>query len=201
VRASAASTDTFIGAFKDVVFEVGSTAPAMSLNLDLEIGETVANADIAYGASGLKPGSPWSLVVRSDPQTVASGTFASTAIGGTAQISTGLAPGWHSITFTGVSPSGSTVFQSVWFEVASSGTLAQTSTSEPTAKIPETPSESAQPAVNKGSEQSNLAIPKPLAKTGSDQSNLAITAFLLIFIGCAIKLMSLRVQHRETSQK
>jgi uncharacterized repeat protein (TIGR02543 family) len=185
VRASAASTNTFLGAFKDVVFEVGSTAPAMSLNLDLEIGETVANADIAYGASGLKPGSAWSLVVRSDPQTVASGTFASTAIGGTAQISTGLTPGWHSITFTGVSPTGSTVVQSVWFEVTSSGTLAQTSISEPEVKSAGTPSES---------------LPS-LANTGSNQSNLAIIAFLLIIIGCAIKLASLRVQRSEPYQR
>ncbi|MFA9277109.1 MAG: InlB B-repeat-containing protein [Rhodoluna sp.] len=131
VRASASSTSNYLADTEDVVFSITSSTPAVSLNLDMASGATVANSTVDYAASGLQSNSPWTLIVRSNPQTIASGTYSSGLLNGSAQIPSGLAAGWHSITLTGTGANGNTISHAVWFEVSSSGTLLQTSGSGP----------------------------------------------------------------------
>ncbi|MEY2698546.1 MAG: hypothetical protein RL720_502 [Actinomycetota bacterium] len=131
VRATAAANSNYLSDDQDVVFNIGASSPAVSLNLELSTGATVANSVVAYGASGLQNNSSWSLVLRSTPQTLISGTFTSTLLSGSTQIPAGLSAGWHSITFTGVTSSGATISHAVWFEVSSTGTLLQTSGTGP----------------------------------------------------------------------
>ncbi len=123
VRATAAANANYAAGSEDVEFEIGSTSPAMSLVLNLETGDEVADQQVAYGAAGLQSDSEWSLVVRSTPQTIASGTFAGSLVSGSAQIPENLTAGWHSITLTGYAPDGSLISHAVWFEVSESGTL------------------------------------------------------------------------------
>lgn len=132
VRATASSTSNYLADTEDVVFSVTSSSPAVSLNLGIASGATVANSTVDYAASGLQANSAWTLVVRSNPQTIASGTFSSGLLNGSAQIPSGLTAGWHSITLTGTGANGNTISHAVWFEVSSSGTLLQTSGSGPT---------------------------------------------------------------------
>jgi uncharacterized repeat protein (TIGR02543 family) len=173
IRATAASTQTYLTDTQDVVFSISSSAPAMSLNLDMAAGTTVANSSVDYAAAGLQNNSAWTLIVRSDPQTIASGTFSGTLLNGSAQLPAGLEAGWHSITLTGIGPSGNTISQAVWFEVSSSGTLLQTSGSEP------------------ASTSSNGSSASGLANTGNN-SHPGALALLILAVGLALVMYKRR---------
>lgn len=149
VRATASSTSNYLTGFREVTYSMTSSSPVLSLNLDVASGDQVANSAVDYGASGLQSNSSWTLVVRSSPQTIAAGTFTNSLVAGTAQLPAGLTAGWHSITLTGISPNGSILSHSVWFEVSSSGTMIQTSGSDPVASI-SNPTSLAQTGVNTG---------------------------------------------------
>lgn len=135
VRATAATNASYTEAFKDVTFVIGSTTTSVSLSLDLAVGEPTAEAPVEYATTGLAPGSSWDLVVRSNPQTLVDGTVGGAgSVLGTAAIPAGLAPGWHSLTFSGTSVNGGFVSTTVWFEVAVDGTLLKAQTTQPPAE-------------------------------------------------------------------
>lgn len=163
IRATAASTVNYLSATRDVSFNITSTAPAISLALDMTSGATVANSNVNYAASGLQNNSAWSLVVRSNPQTIASGTYSNSLLSGSAQIPSGLSAGWHSITLTGTGSNGETVSHAVWFEVSNSGTLLQTSGTGPA---------------------SPTSSPAGLAQTGGNTDSIWI-GILLVLAGVA----------------
>lgn len=167
IRATAASTVNYLTDTEDVVFSIGSSSPAMSLNLDMATGATVANSTVDYAASGLQNNSSWTLIVRSNPQTIASGTFTSGLLNGNAQIPSSLGVGWHSITLTGIGANGNTISHAVWFEVSSTGTLLQTSGSGP------------------ASPTSSGSNPSSLAHTGMS-SHTGSLAILMLAIGSAL---------------
>lgn len=178
VRASAQATSNYLGAHTDVTFSIGSSSPAMSLSLEMTAGDSVDNADVEYGASGLKENSDWMLVLRSTPQTLASGSFSSAVLSGTAQLPAGLSAGWHSITLSGVSPTGSTISQAVWFEISETGTLVRTA-----GVAPETSNQS----------RANAA---GLAATGT-RVGLPLTVSLILALVGAAALVSRRISHRN----
>ncbi|WP_172418271.1 InlB B-repeat-containing protein [Aurantimicrobium minutum] len=159
VRATAASTANYLADTHDVDFTITSSTPAVSLALDMTTGSTVANSTVDYAASGLQSNSSWTLVVRSNPQTIASGTFSSSLLSGSAQIPSGLSAGWHSITLTGTGANGETISHAVWFEVSNSGTLLQTSGTGPSSAI---------------------SSPASLAQTGANTNSLWMGAALLL---------------------
>lgn len=168
VRASASATSNYLADTQDVDFSITSNTPAMSINLGVNTGMAVANGTIDYAASGLQTNSPWTLVVRSTPQTLASGTFNNSLISGTAQIPSGLSAGWHSITLTGLTTSGETISHAVWFEVSNSGTLLQSSGTGP-----ENPT-------------ATSAASSSLARTGSHFPGVIFGSFLLVSLGVAL---------------
>lgn len=132
VRATAAATANYAAATKDVTFTIGSTTTAVTLELDARVGDPVANAPVLFSSTGLQPGSNWDLVVRSTPQTLASGTTAGTGgLSGTALIPSGLPAGWHTLTLSGTSLRGGLVSKTIWFEVAANGTLLATQSTQP----------------------------------------------------------------------
>ena len=174
VRATAASTVNYLTDTHDVSFTITSTAPAVSLALGMTSGATVANSTVDYAAAGLQNNSAWSLIVRSNPQTIASGTFSSSLLSGSAQLPSGLAAGWHSITLTGIGANGETISHAVWFEVSNTGTLLQTSGSGPS---------------------SPTSTPASLANTGTN--NFAGSfAMLLLAVGTAL-LLSRRLSAKQ----
>lgn len=171
VQAKAAATSNYAEATRLVEFTIGSVASAISLNLDLATGATVTNADVSYGAAGLQSGTTWSLVVKSTPQTIATGTSSGSVISGTAQIPAGLSAGWHSITFTGVNTSGATISHAIFFEVSTTGTLAQTTSVNPESS-----------ATTSSSSNSKLA------STGMAHQPIYIALLALVFGGLLITL-------------
>lgn len=180
VRASASATTSYADGFTDVTYAVTSTSPALSLNLALNTGDVVANSRIDYGASGLMSNTAWTLVLRSTPQTIASGTYNGSVLGGSAQIPSGLPAGWHSITLTGVSPSGSTLSHAVWFEVSSTGTLLQTAGTDP------------EPTVQA------VAATAGLAETGRDLATQFFAALALMLLGAGLVLSRQRLKRSRS---
>ena len=162
VRATAASTANYLADTHDVDFTITSSTPAVSLALDLTTGSTVANSTVDYAASGLRSNSAWTLIVRSNPQTIASGTYSSSLLSGTAQIPSGLSAGWHSITLTGIGANGETISHAVWFEVSNSGTLLQTSGTGPV-----TPTSSVASLAQTGANTNSLWMGAVLLLTGA----------------------------------
>ena len=179
VKATAASTSNYLTASNEKTFNIGSSSPAMSIDLKMSAGDSVTGSQVSYGADGLKANSDWTLVVRSTPQTLASGTFSNSVLAGSAQIPAGLSAGWHSITLTGLSPSGSTISHAVWFEVSATGTLVQTSGTEPTAQ-----------SVSTSSPAKAATETSTLPKTGSDFAGQLAASLLLVLFG----LMLIRVR-------
>lgn len=132
IRATAAPNATYSSATKDVTFTIGTATTSITLNLDVQVGNSVTNGPVNYSTTGLKPGSSWDLILRSTPQTLASGSVAGTGIVvGTNYIPSGLGPGWHSLTMTSSSLNGGIVSTTVWFEISSTGVLLSTQTTEP----------------------------------------------------------------------
>lgn len=132
VRATAAATSTESSAFADVTFTVATSTTSMVISIDIAVGTTVANAPVSFATTGLQPGAGWDLVVRSTPQTLASGSVGSLgAVTGSSALPSGLAPGWHSLTLAGTRVNGGFVSSTVWFEVSSTGDLVATQASEP----------------------------------------------------------------------
>lgn len=132
VRATAAATATYGMDSEDVTFEITSGAEAETgLDLGLVVGDVAFGATINYAVYGLKPGTEWTLILRSTPQTLATGTYSSGLVTGTATLPSNLETGWHSITLTGIHPNGSTLQQKTWFKIDASGKILKIQTTEP----------------------------------------------------------------------
>lgn len=165
VRATAAQTSSYAEATSDVTFSITSVNPEFSLKLGLNTGAAVANSSIDYAASGLGANTSWSLILRSTPQTLASGTYSSSLLSGSAQFPAGLPAGWHSITLSGFSSTGAVVSHAVWFEVSAAGTLVQSSATEPATSV---------------------ATPSTLAKTGFNVLSMISISGILVMLGTTL---------------
>lgn len=102
----------------------GVVSPAIHLDLKATARDVVAGAPVLIEGQGLQPGSAYSLVMRSTPTTVTTGTVSS---GGrfstTVNLPAGIAPGNHTITLTAIGSDGSTLSLVTTFVVSSAGTF------------------------------------------------------------------------------
>lgn len=107
---------------------VATSLPRIHLDLIAKAGDVVAGAPVLIEGQGLQPGSAYSLVMRSTPTTVTTGTVSS---GGrfstTVNLPPGIAPGTHTITLTAIGSDGSTLSLVTTFVVSSAGTFASIS--------------------------------------------------------------------------
>ncbi len=104
----------------------GGSGFALDLDLALEVGDTVAGADVNVSASGLQPATDWNLVLRSTPITLDFGTVGDGgSVSSTVTIPAGLEPGWHTLTLTGTGADGKTYQRVASFLIASDGTLGE----------------------------------------------------------------------------
>jgi hypothetical protein len=140
----------------------GSRAPALHMDLKASVGDNVLGAPVLMEGHGLAPGSAYSLVVRSTPITVKSG---SSSAGGlfshTVRLPAGIPAGLHTLILTGIGANGETLVLTQSFTVGTSGTFS---------------------AVGSVSGQTSRA----LAATGPNDALLlagASSAALLIFLG------------------
>lgn len=134
----------------------------LDLDLNLDLGAPVSGATVQLTGGGLKAGSEWTAVMRSTPVVIASGVADSN--GNFFQLGTlpsGVTPGQHSITLTGVKPDGSPITDVAYITVAANGTLSYLSFD--------------------GAEGSGAQ--NRLASTGVDAPSLAAGAGLLVLAG------------------
>lgn len=111
----------------------GGSAPSASLSLAVTQGQLVAGSSVGIVASGLQPTAPYTVVVRSTPQTIGTGNAVNGAVNTSVTLPSGLGAGWHSLTFNSTAVDGSAVTSVLYFEVSASGTLLATSSTEPAA--------------------------------------------------------------------
>lgn len=99
-------------------------APAIHLDVQSDVGDVVAGSRVLIEGEGLKSGSNYSLVVRSTPMTLQSGTVPSS--GRFSQFVTipgGIAPGEHTITLSAVGAGGEVLVLRQPFVVGPDGTF------------------------------------------------------------------------------
>jgi hypothetical protein len=101
-----------------------SNSPAIHLELKAKVSDRVAGAPVLMEGQGLKPGSSYSLVVRSTPVTVKSGVVSSGGLfSHNVNMPSGVAPGVHTITLSGVGAGGERLVLTQSFTVAANGTF------------------------------------------------------------------------------
>ena len=109
----------------------GGTEPAIHLELRAEEGQAAAGATVLAEGQGLRDGSSYSLVLRSTPVTLASGTVSGdSTFSHTRRLPSDLAPGAHTLTLIAVGADGRTLSLVTPFVVTDAGVLASIS-SEP----------------------------------------------------------------------
>lgn len=170
IRATASATSEFAEGWSEATFQIGSTETTSRVTLGASVGDPAAGASATYSFTGMRPGSSWSLILRSTPQTLASGTVAGTgSVAGSTTIPAGLEPGWHSLTLSATSLDGAEVTSVTWFELSSAGTVVRIQAVPPSA--PATPG--APPTT-------------ALAATGGPMPGIAIPALLVIALGMVL---------------
>jgi hypothetical protein len=152
-----------------VTFSIGSgggggNAPAATLSLAATQGQLVAGSSVGIVASGLQPTAPYTVVVRSTPQTIGTGNAVNGSVNTSVTLPTGLSAGWHSITFSSTAADGSAVTSVLYFEVSASGTLLATSST----------------------------IPAALANTGFDGAPFLASGLALAIVGGSLMLIARR---------
>lgn len=178
VRATAASNGQYSSATRDVSFIIGSTTTSLTLELDAQIGSSVANAPVEYSSSGLQPGTSWDLVIRSTPQTLASGLISQSGLAsGNVNIPSNLEAGWHSITLTGTKLGGGIVSKTIWFKVDESKTLLWAQATQPV----------------------ELSQQLSLASTGFPAVNYFLMGFGLLILGLLVSAKGHRLKNNEHS--
>lgn len=166
VRATASGNSTYSSAYQDASFTIGSTTTSMTVSLGVSVGNQIVNGPITYSSTGMQPGANWSLVLRSTPQTLASGNVGLLgALSGSNVIPSGLGPGWHSITLSGTSLNGGFVSTVVWFQIDGSGILLAAQTNDPS-----------------GSGSSTATLPK----TGFAVGGYLLFTAMLLLLGAAL---------------
>jgi hypothetical protein len=101
-----------------------SVSPAIHMDVKAKTGDLVAGAPVLMEGQGLKPGSAYSLVVRSTPVTVKSGVVTSAGtFSHTVTLPAGIAPGNHTITLRATGSDGSALVLTQSFTVAANGTF------------------------------------------------------------------------------
>jgi hypothetical protein len=147
------------------------TAFVMTLDLGLNVG-----ASVAVSVEGLLVGSADSVVVRSIPITIASGsaTRTGTFSDGSGRMPSGLAAGPRAVTFTGTDSDGNAVSQVAHVTVNDTGTVTCVSYLAAESTVPDETGRDAEAIL--------------LAETGFDAAPFAAAALLLLAAGVVLTL-------------
>jgi hypothetical protein len=101
-----------------------ATQPAIHLDLQATSGDVVAGAPVLIEGQGLQPGSAYSVVLRSTPVTVKTGTVSGGgSFSNVVNLPAGIAPGTHTLTLTAIGANGSTLSLVTTFVVTNAGTF------------------------------------------------------------------------------
>lgn len=142
--ASGMSNNTYFTGSAAVIIAVGGSGssspsvsapsvatPTASLSMGINAGQLVAGAPVGIAATGLQSSAPYSVVVQSTPQTLASGNAVNGAVNSSVTIPSGLEAGWHTLTFTSTAADGSTLVSKLYFKVSGDGMLLSTTATTP----------------------------------------------------------------------
>jgi hypothetical protein len=103
------------------------------IGVSAKIGDEITGKTVAIASQGLKPLIEYEVILRSTPQTIASGkTSTIGAVEEQTKIPGGLEPGWHSITLTSTNPDGTPFEKAVYFQVTETLLLEEISEVPPT---------------------------------------------------------------------
>lgn len=105
--------------------------PTLELEMSAQVGASLAGTRLTFSGVGLQDGASYSVVVRSTPKTLASGTAVEGSVNGSATIPAGLGAGWHTLTFSSTAANGSEAKRVMYFEVSASGILLEKTTVMP----------------------------------------------------------------------
>lgn len=124
------------GASDDSVADGGSgpnteNVPRGSFTMSADIGQPIAGSTATFVASGLQQTAPYNVVLRSTPQTLATGNAVAGSVNTTVTMPGGLEAGWHSLTFSSTAADGSAYSQVFYFRISETGLLLETSTTLP----------------------------------------------------------------------
>lgn len=103
--------------------ETTASSAAIHLDLQVSVGQPIAGATVVIGGQGVAARSAYSLIVRSTPQTIASGRASSAGNFSESASMPALSPGSHTLTLTALAPDGSTVSLVQVLSVAADGTV------------------------------------------------------------------------------
>lgn len=106
-----------------VTEEKRAAAPGIHLDLQAQVGDVILGAPVVIGGEGLAGGSAYTLVVRSTPQVVDSGTASALGNFSKSVPMPALAPGSHILTLTATAPDGSTLTLAQPFTVDAIGAV------------------------------------------------------------------------------
>ncbi len=104
---------------------------AIHLDVLASVGDPVGGAKVLHEGHGLTANSTYSLVLRSAPVTLVSGTASPGGnFSGTAEFPSGIAPGTHTVTLTASAVDGGSLSLVVTFVVSDTGTFASISSAQ-----------------------------------------------------------------------
>lgn len=110
-------------------FKTTATAKSAKVELAAKVGETIAGTKSTITATGLKPGANYTIVLKSTPVTLASGTVADNgSLTSEVTIPAGLTEGQHTITLTSTNWDGTALQSILYFTLAADGKVTEITT-------------------------------------------------------------------------
>ena len=126
-----ATNEVGTASYKAITVEVVGVESEIAVSA--QIGDVITGKTIAIASKGLKPEAPYEVILRSTPQSIASGkTSPLGEVEEQAKIPAGLEPGWHSITLTSLNSDGTPFEKAVYFQVTDTLMLEEISEAAPT---------------------------------------------------------------------
>lgn len=105
--------------------------PIASVDIQVPVGATVANAPVALDVDGLKDQTGYTVTVHSTPQVIDQGIIWSGRLNKAVALPAGLESGWHRLVIDGTAADGSAFSETFYFKVSPTGTLLTTSATVP----------------------------------------------------------------------
>lgn len=106
-------------------------APSAQVDIQVPIGQPIANAPVALVADGLMDQTGYTVTVHSTPQIIDQGTIWSGRLNTTVRIPSNLESGWHRLVIEGTAADGTPWVEETFFKVSASGTLLATADAPP----------------------------------------------------------------------
>lgn len=105
--------------------------PTAQVDIQVPIGQPIANAPVALVADGLMDQTGYTVTVHSTPQIIDQGTIWSGRLNTTVRIPSNLESGWHRLVIEGTAADGTPWVEETYFKVSASGTLLATTDTKP----------------------------------------------------------------------